>query len=255
MGRYLNLASACLAAVALAGLGCTATGAAAPIPGAELYRACVNCHGPAAAGSQTIGAPRIAGLPQWYVARELHDFQDGLRGKHPDDSDGLRMRAMAMQLMSAEEITAVAGYVSSLPPVRNPKTFPNADLAAGQAVFTRCAACHGPHGEGNQQLNAPPLAGLDDWYVARQNPEVPGGRPRQGGGRYGRADDAGDVPDDPARGNRERGRLHQQFGAIEPRGECMSNLNPDPEAVGRFLFLATAASAIAFAIVAYFLVS
>jgi cytochrome c oxidase subunit II len=31
-----------------------------------------------------------------------------------------------------------------------------------------CSACHGAQGEGNQQLNAPNLAGLDGWYIRRQ---------------------------------------------------------------------------------------
>ena len=43
-----------------------------------------------------------------------------------------------------------------------------ADAAAGQQAFAMCVACHGPSGEGNQAVNAPPLAGLDDWYVALQ---------------------------------------------------------------------------------------
>jgi cytochrome c oxidase subunit 2 len=29
-------------------------------------------------------------------------------------------------------------------------------------------ACHGAKGEGNEAVKAPPLAGLDDWYIAAQ---------------------------------------------------------------------------------------
>ena len=36
------------------------------------------------------------------------------------------------------------------------------------ANYAVCSACHGPQGEGNQQLNAPKLAGRTDWYVRRQ---------------------------------------------------------------------------------------
>lgn len=106
-------------------------------------------------------------MPQWYLASQLKRFQEGLRGKHPDDADGLRMRAMSQQLMSAAEIDAVAEYVAAMPKVTNPSSH-SGDTAAGQAVFVRCTPCHGAKGEGNQQLNAPPLAGLDDWYVERQ---------------------------------------------------------------------------------------
>jgi cytochrome c553 len=167
-GRRLALAAACATLAAIFGSGCRATSAASPVPGSALYKACVNCHGPAGEGSVASGAPRIAGLPQWYLASQLQRFQDGLRGKHPDDADGLRMRAMAQQMMSAAEIASVAGYVSHLAPVTNPATLPQTDAESARAVFARCAACHGPRGEGNQEVHAPPLAGQDDWYVARQ---------------------------------------------------------------------------------------
>jgi cytochrome c oxidase subunit 2 len=42
------------------------------------------------------------------------------------------------------------------------------DLAAGQASYAVCSACHGAQGEGNPQLNAPKLAGQVGWYLARQ---------------------------------------------------------------------------------------
>jgi cytochrome c oxidase subunit 2 len=42
------------------------------------------------------------------------------------------------------------------------------DPQLGQAMYAVCAACHGPNGEGNVALNAPRLAGQEDWYVRRQ---------------------------------------------------------------------------------------
>jgi cytochrome c oxidase subunit 2 len=163
--RGLLLVIVGLAAAGLAGCG---VGAVASTSGPQLYRACVNCHGPEGAGSATIGAPRIAGLPHWYIALQLHRFQDGLRGKHPDDYDGLRMRAMSEQMMSAGEIDTVAEYVSHLSAPPNPATLPAPDVVVGTTVFPVCAGCHGTHGEGNQQVNAAPIGGMDDWYLARQ---------------------------------------------------------------------------------------
>lgn len=154
--------------VAVAGAACSVTRASAPVAGEQLYRGCVNCHGAAGEGRAADGVPRIAGMPAWYLASQLQRFQDGLRGKHPDDFDGLRMRPMAQQMMSRAEIDAVAAFVAALPPVTNPASPDAGNAAAGQATFVRCTPCHGPRGEGNQQLNAPPLAGLDDWYVERQ---------------------------------------------------------------------------------------
>jgi cytochrome c oxidase subunit 2 len=42
------------------------------------------------------------------------------------------------------------------------------DVAAGQALYATCAACHGAQGEGNPALNAPKLSGQAGWYLKRQ---------------------------------------------------------------------------------------
>ena len=136
--------------------------------GAELYEACVGCHGPVGQGNATLGAPRIAGMPAWYVDAQLKRFQDGLRGKHPDDVEGLRMRAMSRQMLTAAETAAVASHVAGLPSVTSPALLANADKSAGEKLFPTCAACHGLKGEGNEQVKAPPLAGIDDWYADLQ---------------------------------------------------------------------------------------
>lgn len=39
---------------------------------------------------------------------------------------------------------------------------------AGQANYAICSACHGVNGEGNLALNAPKLAGQEDWYLRQQ---------------------------------------------------------------------------------------
>lgn len=153
--------------VAVSTAGCMKS-AAAPVAGADLYQGCVACHGDAGGGNADLGAPAIAGLPAWYVTSQVQKFQTGLRGRHADDAEGLRMRAMSRQMMSEAETTAVAAYVASLPPVKNPARVADGDVATGQAAFALCAACHGPKGEGNEAVKAPPLAGQDDWYVAAQ---------------------------------------------------------------------------------------
>src|SRR5258707_14333884 len=52
------------------------------------------------------------------------------------------------------------------------------DVAAGQASYAVCSACHGAQGEGNPQLNAPKLAGQAGWYLTRPlqdfKPGIPG---------------------------------------------------------------------------------
>lgn len=42
------------------------------------------------------------------------------------------------------------------------------DGKKGQALYTTCVACHGDKGQGNKALNAPRLAGQEEWYIIRQ---------------------------------------------------------------------------------------
>jgi len=53
------------------------------------------------------------------------------------------------------------GMVASAPAVAG-------DAGAGKGLFGACAACHGAQGEGNKAMNAPKLAGQEEWYLARQ---------------------------------------------------------------------------------------
>jgi cytochrome c oxidase subunit 2 len=110
------------------------------------------------------GAPAIAALPDWYVLTQLHDFKSGLRGLQPDDTPGLRMYPMSLALKSDEDVQAVARYVASLPAVPTAQLV-QGDAQKGAALYTPCAACHGPDGAGNQATNAPPLRGRSDWYL------------------------------------------------------------------------------------------
>jgi cytochrome c oxidase subunit II len=42
------------------------------------------------------------------------------------------------------------------------------DAARGKTLYATCGACHGANGEGLEALNAPKLAGQEEWYVVRQ---------------------------------------------------------------------------------------
>jgi cytochrome c553 len=148
--------------------GCARSSVAASISGAELFEACVPCHGAAGEGKAALGAPAIAGLPAWYVSAQLDRFQAGVRGRHGDDIEGLRMQAMSRQLRSDAETSAVARHVASLPHAPSPAAIAAGETAEGQRAYLLCASCHGVTGSGFEAGNVPPLAGLDDWYVAAQ---------------------------------------------------------------------------------------
>ncbi len=167
MRQYLPFV---LSSAVLAATGCNSIhpdGAAATLPGEELYRSCEPCHGGAGEGNPSIAAPAIAGHPAWYVEAQLVKFRSGIRGAHPDDYEGLRMRPMSRQLYTQAEIKAVAEHVSKLPVQKAAPTI-TGDAAAGAVSWGTCQACHGVDGKGNPAVNAPPLAGQNDWYLLTQ---------------------------------------------------------------------------------------
>ena len=128
---------------------------------------CAPCHGYAGEGNASIAAPAIAGLPTWYVEAQLGKFRGGMRGAHADDAPGLRMRPMARTL-AEEDVTRVASVVGAMPVQAPDRGGITGDAEAGKALYATCTACHGAEGKGNEQLNAPPITQLDDWYMVTQ---------------------------------------------------------------------------------------
>ena len=136
--------------------------------GAVLFQNCVACHGESAEGNATFGAPALAAMSQWYLESQLLKFRNGLRGAHPDDREGLRMRPMSRTLATDEEVRAVAAFLAGLPPARPAPTLTGGDPAKGKILYATCAACHGAGGEGNQVLGGPSLDRTGDWYLLGQ---------------------------------------------------------------------------------------
>lgn len=82
--------------------------------GKSLYAVCSTCHGPKAEGMKEMNAPALAGREAWYLARQIQNFKDGVRGKNPADTYGLQMAPMAQILPDRQAIDDVAAYLSSL---------------------------------------------------------------------------------------------------------------------------------------------
>jgi len=159
-------------ALPILALGLAACDATPPpvgmVRGAELFETCTPCHGDAGAGNADIAAPAIAGLPQWYIEAQLQSFQAGWRGKHAEDSGGLRMRPMAVSLNREGDIESVAQYVAALDPAYPPSTL-QGNAGAGAAQYEQvCVACHGPTGRGDEVLRSPPIVQLPDWYLVQE---------------------------------------------------------------------------------------
>ena len=87
-----------------------------PIKGKAYYsHQCGACHGPSGQGIEAIGASRLAGLDDWYLARQLDNFQAGIRGTAQGDTHGAQMVFYMKRLKSIEDLNDIIAYL------RNPQ--------------------------------------------------------------------------------------------------------------------------------------
>jgi len=84
--------------------------------GAKLYRNCAACHGRQGQGIWSVNAPRQAGMSDWYMAAQLQNFKDKVRGHHPEDDFGWQMGLMAEILQDEQAINDVVAYINTLEP-------------------------------------------------------------------------------------------------------------------------------------------
>jgi cytochrome c553 len=113
-------------------------------------------------------------MPAWYVQKQLEGFRAGLRGKHPNDDPGMRMRPMARTLNEAD-LPAISAYVAALPAQTSAPTLEGADIAQGKAAYAMCQGCHGADAKGMEAIGAPALAGQSDWYLLSKLEDVKSG--------------------------------------------------------------------------------
>lgn len=130
--------------------------------------ACATCHGLAGEGDGNL-TPRLAGLDEGYLVRQLTAYAEGLR-QHT------QMRAFADRLNTTQRL-AVSRYYAAMPgwggcaaaapasaePARGAELWDRGDPSRGLAS---CASCHGGGGEG--QAGNPALAGQSAAYLAGQ---------------------------------------------------------------------------------------
>ncbi len=83
--------------------------------GRVYYNSCGVCHGAHGEGSEFNGAPKLAGQHDWYLKRQIEQFNLGIRGAHANDQFGRQMRLMAAALKTDESINDLLAYVNALP--------------------------------------------------------------------------------------------------------------------------------------------
>ena len=138
-----------------------------PVAGKAQFATCAACHGPNGEGNAAMNAPSLAGQPDWYIERQLKHFQQGIRGTHENDVYGKQMAPMANMVADAQSLRNVTAYIETLDAGAHGSTL-EGDPEKGATHYVTCGACHGAQAQGNYALQAPRLAGQEDWYLKRQ---------------------------------------------------------------------------------------
>jgi cytochrome c553 len=84
-----------------------------PEAGRQLYTTCSVCHGANGEGNESLEAPSLRSLPDWYILEALQKYRLGTRGASSEDAPGARMRAVAASLRSDGDLRAVASFIVS----------------------------------------------------------------------------------------------------------------------------------------------
>ena len=134
--------------------------------GKELSVTCSACHG-ADGNSAAPTFPKLAGLGEKYLLKQMTDIRDGARP----------VPTMVGQVdnMSDQQLADLAAFYASQARSGGQA---NPDLVAlGEKVYragvaernvAACTACHSPNGKGNAPAGFPALAGQHADYIAAQ---------------------------------------------------------------------------------------
>jgi len=83
--------------------------------GRKLYEfTCGVCHSEQGQGIWAVNAPRLAGMSDWYLVRQLQYYKSGARGAHRDDEFGYQMVSMVQALAGDQAINNVVAYINTL---------------------------------------------------------------------------------------------------------------------------------------------
>jgi cytochrome c553 len=150
--------------------------AAEEITGERIYAYCVDCHGKRGEGGDGGTYPRIAGLPQPYVDRQLHAFKTQSRRNKP------MVPIFTHHRFDEEVIDVVSAHVAGFtPPTLSLWPYePSREALDGfddKAAFATagteiygnsCASCHGDDASGDDSGETPPLVIQYPAYLKKQ---------------------------------------------------------------------------------------
>ncbi len=158
------------------------SGMAADSVGESIYQHCKTCHGPAGQGGEAGKYPRIAGLPQDYIQRQLNNFKLRKRINKP------MLPIFKNWRFDKDAVAEVAAYVTAMPEPTTPSFEPSAERLAdfdtreefdemGRELFEEtCSQCHGEDGRGRADKESPPLVNQYPDYLMKQIGDFINGR-------------------------------------------------------------------------------
>ena len=84
--------------------------------GQKLYLSrCGACHGDKGWGTEALYTPKLIGIGDSYLIRQVRNFQDGLRGAQKDAHKGRQM-AMLAKSVTTEELKDIAAFLNAPEP-------------------------------------------------------------------------------------------------------------------------------------------
>jgi cytochrome c553 len=162
MNRWLTALLAC-AALATTGSALAQGDIAA---GKQKAAQCAACHG-ADGNSTNPEWPKLAGLGQQYIVKELKAFKSGER-KNP-------LMTPQAQGLSEQDMQDLGAFYASL--TMQPGGADEQLVRAGEQIYRggipakgvpACAACHGPTGAGNAPAGYPRIGGQHAVYMSQE---------------------------------------------------------------------------------------
>ncbi len=129
---------------------------------------CSACHG--ADGNSATGAfPKLAGLGEKYLSKQMQDIKSG-------DRTVAEMTGM-LTAYTDQDIANVAAYYSSQTRQLAGAEENSKQLTLGEKIYragnletgvAACTGCHSPSGNGNAPAGYPALGGQHSQYIAKQ---------------------------------------------------------------------------------------
>jgi len=156
--------------------------------GEQIYQHCKVCHGLNGLGGKEGKYPRIAGLPQAYLEKQLTDFKHRKRQNKP------MVPVFKNWRFNTDAIASVASYVTQLPldELTIPAYEPAPEIVAqfdsrdemqevGEDLFQDCVQCHGEQATGKADKKSPPLVNQYPNYLRKQIGDFASGLRSHGG--------------------------------------------------------------------------